>query len=190
MEYTSPYTTTPFLQSDISNGPVIGPLKHGNLGVLCSGDPDPELAKWCAWLRYNLPGPLGEHPMEKLPRRGEALAPVLLTHGSGDTVVHCVAPEGTENALPSASDCMSVALFEAMQAEYCPASGDKGMVSLRVWRPEAGVTDGSHSAITALPGTANPTDPAFTGSMLQQFFEDAFAGTLTPGCSAEVVNRS
>lgn len=190
VEYTSPYTTTPFLQPDIANGPVIGSLQHGNLGLLCSGNPDPELAKWCAWLRYNLPGPLGDHPLAKLPRRGDALVPVLITQGSGDTVVHCVAPEGTERDLPSASDCMSVALYEAMQAEYCPASGDQGMLSLRVWRSEAGVTDGSHSAITALPGAASLTDPAFTESMLQQFFEDAFAGTLTPGCSAEVVNKS
>ena len=190
VEYTTPYLTTPFLQPAISDGPVINDVQHGNLDVLCSGDPDPEQAKWCAWLRYNLPGPLGQHPMAKLPRRGDTLAPVLLTHGSGDTVVHCVAPEGTENDLPSASDCMSVALYEAMQAEYCPASGDQGMLSLRIWRPEAGVTDGSHSSITALPGTASLTDPTFIGSMLQEFFENAFAGKLAPGCSAEVVNRS
>lgn len=190
VEYTTPYLTTPFLQPAISDGPVINGFQHGNLDVLCSGEPDPEQAKWCAWLRYNLPGPLGEHPMAKLPKRGDALVPVLLTHGSGDTVVHCVAPEGTENDLPSASDCMSVALYAAMQAEYCPPSGDQGMVHLRIWRPETGVTDGSHSAIAALPGTASLTDPAFTGSMLQQFFEDAFAGTLPPGCSAEVVNQA
>jgi hypothetical protein len=190
VEYTSPYSTTPFLQPAFSDGPVMGALQHGNLGVMCSGNPDPEQAKWCAWLRYNLPGPLGEHPMAKLPRRGDALVPVLLTHGSGDTVVHCVAPEGTENDLPAASDCMSVALYESMQAEYCPAAGDQGQLSLRIWRPETGVTDGSHSAITALPGTASVTEPTFTGSMLQQFFEEAFDGKLTPGCSAEVVNRA
>jgi hypothetical protein len=101
-----------------------------------------------------------------------------------------VAPEGTENELPSDSDCMSVALYEALQAEYCPATGDLGALSLHIWRPEAGVTDGSHSAITALPGTSSLTDPSFTGSMLQQFFQDAFDGTLAPGCSAEVVNKS
>jgi hypothetical protein len=190
VEYTSPYLTTPFLQPAISDGPVMGDLQHGNLGITCAGDPDPEQAKWCAWLRYNLPGPLGEHAMAKLPRRGDALVPVLLTQGSGDTVVHCVATEGTENDLPSASDCMSVALYEAMQAEYCPESGEHGMLSLRIWRPQAGVTDGSHSAITALPGTSSLTDPAFTGSMLQQFFQDAFDGKLTPGCSAEVVNKA
>lgn len=190
VEYTSPYTTTPFLQPDIANGPVIGSLQHGNLGVLCAGDPDPELDKWCAWLRYNLPGPFGHHPLAKLPRRGDALAPVLITQGSGDTVVHCVAPEGTGNEVPTGSDCMAVALFDAMQAEYCPATGDLGMLSLRIWQPEAGVTDGSHSAITALPGSASLTDPAFSGSLLQQFFQDAFDGRLTPGCSAEIVNRS
>ncbi len=190
VEYTSPYRSAPFLQPAVANGPVIGALQHGNLGVSCAGEPDPELGKWCAWLRYNLPGPLGEHPMAKLPQRGDALAPVLLTHGSGDTVVHCVAPDGAENEAPSASDCMSVALFESLQAAYCPASGDKGMVRLRIWRPEAGVTDASHSAITALPGTASLTEPTFTGSMLQQFFADAFEGRLTPGCSVEVVNRA
>ncbi len=190
VEYTSPYRTQPFLQPDIAEGPVVGDLQHGNLGVSCAGEPEPELAKWCAWLRYNLPGPLGEHAMAKLPRRGEELVPVLITHGSGDTVVHCVAPEGTENDLPSASDCMSVALYEAMQADFCPSGGDQGMLSLRVWRPEAGVTDASHSAITALPGTASLTEPTFAGSMLQQFFLDAFNGKITPGCSAEVVNRS
>lgn len=189
VEYTTPYLTTPFLQPAIADGPVINGFQHGNLDARCAGNPDPEQARWCAWLRYNLPGPLGEHPMPKLPRRGNALAPVLIAHGSGDTVMHCVAPEGTENAVPSVSDCMSVALYEAMRAEYCPATGDQGMLSLRIWRPEPGVTDGSHSAITALPATASLTSPAFTGSMLQQFFEAAFAGTLAPGCTAEVVNR-
>lgn len=190
VEYTSPYLTTPFLQPRIADGPVIGALQHGNLGVLCAGEPDPALDAWCAWLRYNLPGPASEHPMAKLPRRGDALAPVLIAHGSGDTVVHCVAPPGTENDVPSASDCVSVALYEAMQAEYCPPGGDQGMLHLRIWRPEAGMTDGSHSAITALPATSSLTEPSFSGSMLQHFFADAFAGALTPGCSAEVVNRS
>jgi hypothetical protein len=190
VEYTSPYLSTPFLQPDIANGPTIDSLQHGNLGVLCAGEPDPEQAKWCAWVRYQLPGPLGDHPLDKLPRQGGELVPVLITHGSGDTVVHCVAPEGTENDVPTASDCMSVALFEAMQAEYCPPTGDKGSLRLHIWRSEAGATDGSHSAITALPGTSSIDDPTFTGSMLQQFFEDAFAGRLTPGCSAKVVNRS
>lgn len=190
VEYTSPYLTTPFLQPEIANGPVIDSLQHGNLGVLCAGNPDSEQAKWCSWVRYQLPGPLGDHPLAKLPRRGDDLVPVLITHGSGDTVVHCVAPQGTENDVPAASDCMSVALYDAMQAEYCPEAGDQGSLRLRIWRAEAGVTDGSHSAITALPGSASLADPAFTGSMLQQFFEDAFEGRLPPGCSAEVVNRT
>ena len=163
-------------------------FKHGNVDATCAGDPSPELANWCAWIRYNLPGPLGQHPLDKLPRRGDQLVPVMIAHGSADAVVHCVAPQDALDAVPTARDCMSVALYDALRADYCPAGTSKGHLTLKIWRPEPGVTLADHSAIAALPGAASTSEPTFAGSPLQQFFIAAFAGTLAPGCSDEVVN--
>jgi hypothetical protein len=187
---TAPYADQPFLQPDIAGGEMVDGFQHGNMDDTCAGDPSPELANWCAWLRFNLPGPLGKHPMEKLPRSGNRLAPIMLAQGAADTVVHCVSPEGREDDVPTERDCMSVALYSALRAEYCPAGGDIGHLALMIWRPEAGVTAADHSAIAALPGAASTSEPAFEGSPLQRFLIAAFEGTLEPGCSAVVVNAS
>jgi hypothetical protein len=190
VELTTPYGDRPFLQPDIADGDVVAGFQHGNFDATCEGDPGPELANWCAWLRYNLPGPLGKHPLDKLPRRGDRLAPVMIAHGSADTVVHCVAPQDAQDAVPSARDCMSVALYDALHADYCPEGASNGHLALMIWRPEAGVTEADHSAIAGLPGAASTSEPKFEGSPQQQFFIAAFEGTLQPGCSATVVNAS
>lgn len=187
---TTPFADRPFLQSAISEGEIIDGFQHGNLDALCAGAPAPEVRAWCEWLRFNLPGPLGKHPMAKLPRRGDRLAPVMIAHGSADTVVHCVTPQDAEDAVPTAQDCMSVALYDALNAEYCPEGVSNGHLALMIWRPESGITLADHSAIAALPGAASTSDLSFAGSPLQQFFIGAFAGSLEPGCSATVVNAT
>jgi hypothetical protein len=185
---TTPYADAPFLQSVIAEGAVVDGFQHGNMDALCAGDPPQEVKNWCEWLRFNLPGPLGKHPMEKLPRRGDRLVPVMIAQGSADTVVHCVAPQDAEDAVPTAKDCMSVALYDALSAEYCPEGSSAGHLALMIWRPEPGITLADHSAIAALPGAASTADPSFAGSPLQQFFRGAFAGSLESGCSATVMN--
>ena len=183
-----PYKDRPFMQAVIADGQEIDGYQHGNFDATCAGNPGPEMAKWCEWLRYNLPGPLGKHPMDKVPRQDGRLVPIYIAQGSNDEVVHCVAPRDSGDTLPSARDCMSVALYDALQAEYCPAGESKGHLTLSVWAPEAGVTVGDHSAITALPAAKTATDLTYQGSPLQQFITAAFEGTLQPGCSAEVIN--
>ena len=183
-----PYKDRPFMQAIIADGPVVDGYQHGNFDATCAGNPPPEMAKWCEWLRYNLPGPLGTHPMDKLPRQDGRLVPIFIAQGSNDEVVHCVAPREAADTLPSARDCMSVALYDALQAEYCPAGESQGHLTLSVWGPEAGVTVGDHSAITALPAARSATELTYQGSPLQQFITAAFDGTLQPGCSAAVVN--
>ena len=92
--------------------------------------------------------------------------------------------------VPSARDCMSAALYDALQAEYCPHGASNGYLRLQVWQPQAGVTAANHSDITALAATSSVTEPKFLGSPLHQFFVAAFTGTLEPGCAAVAVNLS
>ncbi len=187
-ELVAPYRSTPFLTQAVSEGPVINGLQHGAFDEMCAGDPAPELAAWCEWLRYNLPGPLGTSDLDKLPRRGDGLAPVAIFVGSNDGIVHCVAPAGTEGAIPPATDCMAVALYDALEAEFCPDGAAAGHLTLSVWQPEDGITAADHSDICGLAAAAGTDDPRFTGSPLERFITAAFGGTLTSGCSARVVN--
>jgi hypothetical protein len=183
-----PYTNRPFMQPIIADGPTVDGFQHGNFDVTCAGDPPEEVAKWSDWLRYNLPGPLGKHPMDKLPRQDGQLVPVFIAQGSNDAVVHCVTPSAGMADVPSARDCMSVALYNALKSEYCPDGASQGHLTLSLWAPEPGVTVGDHSAITALPAAKSPTDLRYDGSPLQQFITAAFERTLQPGCTAAVVN--
>ncbi len=187
-ELTTPFATTPFLVPDLSDGPVLDGARHGNFDRTCAGDPPPGLAAWCAWLRYNIPGPYGDHPLAKLPTRDGRLAPVLIAAGAGDEVVHCVAPDPDTASVPSARDCAPAALYDALRPEYCPADGDGGYLAFMVWRPEEGITAADHSDITGLVAAAGTDDPRFAGSPLERFISGAFAGTLQPGCSAVVAN--
>lgn len=186
----SPYLTTPFLAPALSDGPTINGSQHGNFDRACSSDPPPELAAWCSWFRYNNPGPLGDNPFDKLPARNGELVPVLITAGANDGVVHCVAPDPTADAIPSANDCVPIALFDALRTEYCPSAGDQGHLELLIWREVPGVTVADHSDVTGLVAAASLDDLRFEGSPLERFISGAFDGTLTPGCTETVGNGS
>ena len=187
-DLAAPFATTPFLIPGLTDGPVPDGAQHGNFDRTCAGNPSPDVSAWCAWLRYNVPGPWGDHPLPKLPTRNGRLAPVLIAAGAGDEVVHCVAPDPDATTVPSANDCAPAALYEALQTEYCPAGGDAGHLAFVVWRPEDGITAADHSDITGLVAAASIDDPRFAGSPLERFISAAFAGALDPGCSAVVVN--
>jgi hypothetical protein len=189
-ELAAPFATTPFLVADLADGPVREGTRHGNFDRTCADDPPPGIAAWCAWLRYNIPGPFGDHPLPKLPTRNGRLAPVLIAAGAGDGVVHCVAPDPNSGAVPSANDCAPAALYEALRADYCPPNGDAGHLAFMVWRPEGGVTAADHSDITGLVAAAGADAPRVAGSPLERFIRAAFAGDLEPGCSATVVNAA
>ena len=178
----------PFFVPEMADGPTIDEIRHGNFDQVCAGDPDPALAAWCDWARFNLPGPRGTSPLPSLPRRGNALAPVLIANGTRDVVVHCVATPASPDALPTGEECVSAALYAALAEDYCPDGDAQGHLTLNIWRPETGVVEASHGDIAGLLATADLTTPRFQGSALEQFITAAFEGSLFPGCTAAVVN--
>ncbi len=184
----APFANTPFIAPDVANGPTIDGLIHGNFDHTCAGDPSPEMAAWCDWLRYNSPGPRGVNPLPKLPQRGDALAPVLIAAGGNDVVVHCVSPTTALDAVPSGTDCVPAALYAALAADYCPAGETRGHLTLNIWRPEQGVIEAGHMDIPGILATADLETPRYEGSPLQRFITAAFDGTLDSGCTATVVN--
>ncbi len=185
-----PIATTSLLAPALVNGPTIAGVTHGNFDHTCAGNPAPAMAAWCEWSRFNVPGPRGTSPLPKLPKRGEALAPVLIAAGSNDVVVHCVAPASAPDAVPSGSDCVPAALYAALASDYCSDSGAHGHLTLNIWRQVAGVTEAGHDDIPGILATADFETPRFAGSPLQRFITAAFDGTLAAGCTATVVNAS
>ncbi|MGI9252886.1 MAG: lipase family protein [Thermomicrobiales bacterium] len=189
-EVALPFVNTPYLKSIFSDGEQVGDLQHGNFDRACA-DPavtaDPAVAAWCAWIRYQNPGPLGAHDLPKIPMQDGALVPLLITHGAADAVVHCVTTTPGADGLPEPRDCVSVRLYQTLVSEYCPDGDAKGALTLAIWNPQEGVTIADHSAITGLAAAADGAAPdalAFTGSPLDQFLTAAFAGSVEPGCSA------
>ncbi len=187
-ELAAPFRSKPFLTPEVGDGEVLDGLQHGRFDTTGAADASSEVAAWWKWLTWNLPGPAGTNPFDKVPMQGDKLAPVMLVSGTSDTVVHCVACEESEGDVPPAKDCVTVALYEALKTEYCPDGEPRGYLSLSLWRPEAGVTAADHSDVRGLNAAAGIDDPRFEGSPLHRFISAAFAGELEPECSASVVN--
>jgi hypothetical protein len=171
-----------------------GQYFRGGVDRTCADTDEPDMAAWCAWIRWNLPGPLGEHPYPTFPSRDGRPAPVLIAQGSDDEVIHCRPATGAEpSELPPASDCMSTALFESMRdADYCPSGDDRGHLQLDMFRADGAGSPASHLSIpgqiAAVGNTKDPADLSFVGSRLDRFVTGAFDGSLAPGCRAEVLN--
>jgi hypothetical protein len=155
---------------------------------------DTDMAAWCAWIRWNLPGPLGDHPFPTFPSRDGEPAPVLIVQGSDDEVIHCQPVDGADASdVPPPSDCMSTALFDSMRdADYCPSGQDRGHLQLAVFRAAGAGSPASHLSIpgqiAAVGNSKDPAELSFVGSRLDRFITGAFDGTLVPGCRAEVLN--
>ena len=152
------------------------------------------MAAWCRWIRWNTPGPLGEHPFAKVPTTDGAPVPVLIAQGSDDEIIHCSPSDGGSSAVvPPPSDCMSSALFESMRDDaYCPAAGDVGHLELAIYRQDGSGSPASHLSIpgqiAATGDSEDTSDLRFDGSPLDEFMTGSFAGTLTAGCTAKVLN--
>jgi len=171
-----------------------GDYFKGGMDNTCATTSNPAMVNWCAWVTWNLPGPLGTNPYPKAPIVGGKPVPMMIAQGSDDTVVHCISPTGSANKLaPPAADCLSVQFYNTLAAEiYCPVTGNGGHLQLDIFRKTGPNSPASHFAI---PGQASAkalknsnADLVFTGSPVEQFFTRAFAGTLTPGCTATVLN--
>jgi hypothetical protein len=191
VEIALPFTDTPYLNPQWSDGEQVGDLRHGNFDATCATTTDPAAIAWCDWFRYQLPGPFGSHDMPKVPMQDGELVPLLITHGAGDEVVRCVTTTPAAGGLPQPQDCVSVRLYESFVPEYCPDGAANGALQLAIWNPQPGVTTADHSDITGLAAAAPDTAPdalRFEGSPLERFLTAAFAGTLAPGCAAAVAN--
>lgn len=186
-ELALPYTTTPFLVSTVADGLVIDGFQHGAFDQTCAAPPSTALANWCAWFQYNNLGPLGVNDLEKLPKRGDQLAPVYIAQGNNDQLVHCVAPADEQDQIPAPEHCQASLLYAHLQPIYCPADAQHGYLELNIWPAEDGLTLANHSDITGLVAAASPAHPSYRGSRLHAFVSGAFAGTLRPGCSASLV---
>jgi len=163
----------------------------GGVDRTCA-EADATLDGWCEWIRWNMPGPLGDNPFPKVPTSGGRPVPLLIAQGTADTVIHCVAPADLPGAeLPTVADCTSRALYESMVDDYCPAEGERAPLQLRLFRkgpnsPAEHLSIPGQMAARQLGRSAG--DLSFEGSPTQQFMDAAFAGNVPPGCDARVLN--
>ena len=164
----------------------------GGVDRACATTPPGPLADWCSWIRWNIPGPLGDNPFPKVPTDRGRPVPVLMAQGTDDTVVHCVAPDGLPAAaVAPVADCTSTALFTSMESTYCPTSGAAGSLELVQFKPGPN-SPASHLSIPGQLAARSPgkaaSDLTFDGSRSQQFITSAFEGTTEPGCRSSVAN--
>lgn len=187
-ELCAPYRERPFLAAEVGEGETIDGLRHGRFDEAAAGTPSPAMAAWCEWISYNVPGPAGTSDFGKVPTRDGERVPIMISAGTADTVVHCVVPADAEGTIPTARDCMPVALFDALEPEYLADGEPRGHLALNIWQQQEGVTNADHSDIRGLNAAASPTEPRFNGSPLHRFITGAFAGTLAPGVTRMLVN--
>ncbi len=171
-----------------------GQFFKGGADRTCATSTDDDMQAWCDWIRWNIPGPLGDHPFPKVPAEDGEPVPVLLTQGMDDQIIHCQPGEGEEpDAVASAANCMSTALYDAMRSsDYCPAGGDRGYLRLSLFAQRGAASPASHLSIpgqiAAVGSGQDDTDLSFVGSPLDRFMTAAFEDRLEPGCTASVLN--
>jgi hypothetical protein len=171
-----------------------GTFFKGGTDRTCASTTDKGIQSWCTWIRWNLPGPDGVNPFPKLPEQDGRPVPVLIGQGMDDVVIHCQQPEGAgPSAVPAASDCMSVALFDSLRdGGYCPAGGSHGHLELALFRPDGAASPAGHLSIpgqiSAVGSGKSTADLTFTGSPMERFMSGAFDRTLPDGCQAKVLN--
>lgn len=183
----TPFAEMPFLVPEVNDGEVVDGFQHGNFDrYLSSGDVTSDLATWRAWIQYTNPGPMGVHPFSKVPMQDGVPVPVLITAGSNDGVVHCVAAD--PERIPTAKEGVPVALFEALRDVYEQDGETAAFLSLLIWKPQEGVTVADHSDVTGLIAAAAMDNPRFHGSPLETFILGAFAGTLPREVTATIGN--
>lgn len=166
---------------------TVGEYFVGGTDETCATAPQ-TLGGWCEWILWNMPGPLGVNPFPKVPTSGGRPVPLLIAQGTSDTVIHCVAPTDLpSDAVPSTADCTSTALFDALEAEYCPAEGDTTNLALRQFRVAPG-SPADHFSIPGQMAARSPSDLSYEGSPSQEFVQGAFSGDLPDTCTAEVLD--
>jgi len=171
-----------------------GDYFKGGLDQTCQSTTLPAVAQWCGWMRWNLPGPLGENPYAKAPMVAGSPVPLLIAQGSDDNIIHCIAPDGlATDEVPGAADCMSRALFDSLSAAaYCVPGATQGHLELDTFRKVELRSPGTHFSIpgqiSAKGGSISSSDLVFEGSPLQRFMSSAFDRSATAGCTTAVLN--
>lgn len=149
---------------------------------------------WCSWIRWNMPGPLGDNPFPKVPTVDGEPVPMLIGQGTDDQVIHCQPPAGLDaDEVPGPADCMSSALYESLRSQaYCPDGGDEGYLHLDLFRPQLLQSPATHFSI---PGEISARrigrsdeDLSFEGSPMERFMTGAFDKSLESGCTASIRN--
>lgn len=171
-----------------------GDYFKGGLDQTCQSTTVTAVAQWCGWMRWNLPGPLGDNPYAKAPMVAGEPVPLLIAQGSDDDIIHCVAPDGlATNEVPGPADCMSRSLFDSLSATaYCRPGATQGHLELDTFRKVELRSPGTHFSIpgqiSAKGGSISSADLVFEGSPLQRFMASAFDRSASPGCTTTVLN--
>ena len=189
--------TNQMLRPELWNLPddyQVGEYFGGGVDRSCASDDDAGLQRWCDWIRWNLPGPLGQNPFPKVPESNGEPVPLLMAQGTDDEVIHCISPSDLPAAdLPPATDCTSRALFQDYaERAYCPDGEERGHLELDLFRPESLRSPASHFSIpgqmAARSQGRSSSDLTFDGSPTQRFMAGAFERNLEPGCSERIMN--
>jgi hypothetical protein len=172
-----------------------GDYFRGGIDKACATNDNAGFQRWCDWIRWNLPGPLGRNPFAKVPATGGRPVPLLMAQGTDDEVIHCISPDGLPDAsVPGAADCTSTALFDAYSARaYCPdGTPAAGHLEHDLFRPVPLESPASHFSIpgqmSARGQGRSDSDLSFEGSPVQAFMQGAFERTLEPGCTQRIMN--
>lgn len=180
---SQPYNTPEqngFFVQPVWGGPGPDGQWVGALDKTCV-DPatSPGLKSWCRWLTYNTPGPSGDNPFNKVPKRANGSgADILVVHGLDDNTVWCKNPAGT---VPEPGDCVSRQLYDSM-AGSCSTN----TVRLDLYA-KTNLSPATHGSVTGQ--IADNGKQKYKGSRLAKFFNGAFKNSLKNGCRATVVNR-
>ena len=184
-ELSLPYDAKDFLVPRLSDGVDIGGQVHGQVSRTCAGSPGKELDKWCRWMWYQTPGPLGRSPLPKLPKQDGALVPVYIADGTNDLIVRCrsVAPE--PDTLPDQRDCLSHAFYQALADDaYCPSgSKARGNLQLDLWQENPDTTEANHFTVPGVASARDLVSPQFEGSPLERWMTAAMDQRLPNECA-------
>lgn len=170
-----------FFDQPVWGGPTgPGGQWEGQLDKTCLNPDSPKSIKtWCRWLAFNQPGPDGENPYNKIPKRANGKATnIMIVEGMDDDIVYCNNPNPT---VPDPADCMSRQLYDSL-APACKASN----VSLKLFATGPKSPANHFSTYKQI---ANNGNARYKGSPMDKFIKGSFKGSLKPGCSAKVVNK-
>ena len=188
--------TNQMLTASVWNLPAdyrVGEYFKGGLDATCAASAGTDLASWCEWMRFNLPGPLGTNPYPKVPSVGGMPVPLFIGQGTNDDIIHC---QPADDAEPTPADCMSRALYDSLAGVYCTDSSEIAshleLVTVNPVGLGGIVSPATHFSlpgeISARAITENEDDLVFEGSPLQKFFSAAFEKATSPSCSIDAAN--